>query len=155
MHEANRKLLTAFGFVRGVTHAEFIRSRDDGQFYFLEVAARVGGANIAELVEASTGINLWAEWAKIEIEQGDNPYQLPQHRSDYGGLITSLARQEHPDTSAYNDPEIVWRLQKRHHVSFIVASTELERVTQLIDSYTRRIHDEFYASMPPPESATN
>ena len=60
--------MSAFGLVRGVAHTEFIKSHNDGQFYFLETAARVGGANIAEMVEAATGINLWSEWAKIELE---------------------------------------------------------------------------------------
>ena len=57
----NRELIQTLGLVRGVTHTEFIRGRDDGRFYFLETAARVGGANIAEVVEAATGVNLWAE----------------------------------------------------------------------------------------------
>jgi hypothetical protein len=39
---------------QGVTHAEFIRGVD-GELYFLEIAARVGGANIAEMIEAATG----------------------------------------------------------------------------------------------------
>ncbi len=73
----NRQLLEALGFVRGATHAEFIKGQEDGQFYFLECAARVGGANIVELVEASTGLNLWAEWAKIEIGGEEVPYELP------------------------------------------------------------------------------
>ena len=34
--------------IRG-THAEFIRSHADGRYYFLEIAARVGGAFIADL----------------------------------------------------------------------------------------------------------
>ena len=52
---------------RGVTHAEYIRAHADGRFYFLEIAARVGGAFISDLVEAATGINLWREWARIEV----------------------------------------------------------------------------------------
>jgi hypothetical protein len=52
---------------RGVTHGEYIRAHADGRFYFLEIAARVGGAFIADLVEHSTGVNLWREWAKIEV----------------------------------------------------------------------------------------
>ncbi|HOU42669.1 MAG TPA: ATP-grasp domain-containing protein, partial [Promineifilum sp.] len=43
--DLNARLLAAFGLERGATHAEFIRGAD-GQYYFLEVAARVGGANI-------------------------------------------------------------------------------------------------------------
>src|SRR5262249_1942983 len=60
----NKDLIKALGLVRGVTHAEFIKAAEDGEFYFLEIAARVGGANIAETVEAASGLNLWAEWAK-------------------------------------------------------------------------------------------
>ncbi len=83
----NRDLITTLGLVRGVTHTEFIKGRDDGRFYFLETAARVGGANIAEVVEAATGVNLWAEWAKIEIagergsyEAAAAPRRLRRHR---------------------------------------------------------------------------
>ncbi|HYO91454.1 MAG TPA: ATP-grasp domain-containing protein, partial [Pyrinomonadaceae bacterium] len=90
----NRDLLGSFGLLRGVSHTEFIKGREDGRFYFLETAARVGGANIVELIEAATGLNLWAEWAKIEINRGETEYQLPPRRNDYAGLLVSLARQE-------------------------------------------------------------
>ena len=53
--EMNRHLLAALGLVRGVSHTEYIIGHD-GTVYFLETAARVGGAHIAELVEAATGI---------------------------------------------------------------------------------------------------
>ena len=75
----NEQVLKAFGMVRGVSHSEFIRGRDDGKLYFLETSARVGGAHIADLIEAATGINLWAEWAKIEIAGGQDT--LPAARS--------------------------------------------------------------------------
>src|SRR6202789_3952617 len=34
LHEKNSELVQALGLVRGVTHAEFLRSRADGKFYF-------------------------------------------------------------------------------------------------------------------------
>ncbi|HKR01318.1 MAG TPA: hypothetical protein VJT09_11630, partial [Pyrinomonadaceae bacterium] len=46
----NGEVLKTKGLVRGVSHTEFIKGRDDGRFYFLETAARVGGANIVELI---------------------------------------------------------------------------------------------------------
>ena len=49
----NRDLIAALGLLRGVAHAEFIHARADGHFYFLECAARVGGAYINEMVEAA------------------------------------------------------------------------------------------------------
>src|SRR5262249_53914616 len=96
LHQINRNLLEGLGFVRGVTHAEFLKAHSDGQFYFIEVAARVGGAYISNVVEAASGINLWREWARLEIGQGKQPYELPEKRDDYAGAILSLARQEHP-----------------------------------------------------------
>ena len=147
----NRELIAALKLVRGVTHTEFIKGRDDGRFYFLETAARVGGANLAELIEATTGINLWVEWAKIEINRGEREYRLPQHRNDYGGIIISLARQENPDTSLYDDPEVVWRLNKNHHAGLIVVSPDQERVEHLLNDYSRRFYEDFYATEPLPD----
>ncbi len=150
----NRELITTLGLVRGVTHTEFIKGHD-GRFYFLETASRVGGANIAEVVEAATGINLWREWAKIEIGRGECAYELPAHRDDYSGIIISLARQEWPDTSAYDDKEVVWRLNKRYHAGLIVASSDAGLVEQLLEEYTRRFLKDFYATAPLPERPTS
>ncbi len=54
LRQINRDLIAALGLVRGVAHAEFIQAYADGHFYFLECAARVGGAYINEMVEAAT-----------------------------------------------------------------------------------------------------
>jgi biotin carboxylase len=151
LFEINARVLEAMNLLRGVSHTEFIKSRADGRFYFLETAARVGGANIVELVEAATGINLWAEWAKIEIGRGRGDYKLPPTHSDYAGLIVSLAREECPNTLAYDDPEIVWRLNKPSHVGLIVRSRDPARVEQLIDDYARRFATDFLATLPAAE----
>ncbi len=144
--------MKAFGMLRGVSHSEFIRGREDGKLYFLETSARVGGAHIVDLVEAATGINMWAEWAKVEIAGGKAPYQPPTPRKDSAGLLVSLARQEHPDTSSYNDPEIVWRMtEKKHHVGLIVKSPDPQRVQQLLNSYVQRMRQDFLAWQPPLE----
>jgi biotin carboxylase len=152
LKDLSRQVIRAFGMVNGVTHMEFIKGRDDGQFYFLETAARVGGANIVELIEAATGINLWREWARIELASGEQLYQLPEYRQHYAGVIVTLARQEYPDTSAYQEPEITWRLNKRHHVGFVVTAQEHERVVYLLDDYMRRFAVDFSATLPPLEN---
>jgi predicted ATP-grasp superfamily ATP-dependent carboligase len=92
LREINRDLIAALGLLRGVAHTEFIQAHADGHFYFLECAARVGGAYINEMVEAATGINLWREWARIEVAGGDGSYRLPPVREEYAGVILSLAR---------------------------------------------------------------
>jgi biotin carboxylase len=147
--DRNRALLTSFGLRNGVSHTEFIRAERDNEIYFLETSARVGGAHISDLIEAATGVNLWAEWAKIEAANLGKSYAPPQPRNDYAGLLVSLARQEHPDTSSYSDPEIVWRMDRPHHVGMIVKSADRARVEHLISEYAGRIQQDFGASLPP------
>lgn len=149
----NRKLVAALGLMHGAAHAEFIKSAETGEFYFLEIAARVGGAYIAESLEAASGINIWREWARVEIARDDGSYKLPGQRKEYGGIVLSLAKQEYPDTSSYTDEEIVYRVTKRHHVGLVVHSTKLERVDELLNGYARRFSEEFTAVAPPPDRA--
>jgi biotin carboxylase len=148
----NEELLRALGMECGAAHAEFIRGAADGEFYFLEVAARVGGAYIAETLEAASGHNLWREWARVEIAhaRGDSVGTIGVRR-EYGGIALSLARQERPDTSPYDDTEIVFRVDKPHHVGLVVRSPELARVRELLDSYAERFARDFSAYVPPPE----
>lgn len=153
LRELNAKVLDSFGLHRGVSHTEFIRGAD-GQWYFLETSARVGGAYIVDMIEAGTGINLWREWAGIEMAGDGGAYTLPAPRGGHSGIVLSLARQEQPDTSAYTDPEIVLRIRKRHHAGLIVASPDPARVSQLIDEYVSRFYTDFHASAPAPERAT-
>lgn len=147
----NRELIEALGLVRGVTHAEFLRAHADSKLYFIEIAARVGGAYISDVIEAATGINLWREWAHLEVGAGKEPYQLPKPWHEYAGVIISLARQENPDTSAYTDPEIVLRVPKHHHAGFVLRSSRAQRIVELLDSYAVRFRDDFYASQPVPD----
>lgn len=150
----NRDLIAALGLVRGVAHAEFIRAHADGHFYFLECAARVGGAYINEMVEAATGINLWREWARIEVAGGDGSYKLPPVREEYAGVILSLAKQENPDTSAYNDSEVFLRIKRHHHAGLILKSSDPERIPALLENYARRFAEEFMAVEPPRDKPT-
>ena len=144
--EMNKKLLRSLGMLRGVSHTEFIESDEDGKFYFLETSARVGGANLSELVLAASGINLWREWAKIEILGGEGEYQYPEVQDYYAGIITSLAKQEWPNLSSYNDPEIVWRLNKAYHAGFVIRSKHIGIVEQMLEKYTERFYKDFFTS---------
>ncbi|HZC22939.1 MAG TPA: ATPase, partial [Candidatus Binatia bacterium] len=150
----NLDLIAALGLLRGVAHAEFIQAHEDGNFYFLECAARVGGAYINEMVEAATGLNLWREWARIEIAGESGHYQLPAVREDYAGVILSLARQENPDTSAYNDPEVFLRIKKHHHAGLVLKASDAQRIPGLLENYARRFAQEFLAVEPPRDKPT-
>ncbi len=150
--EANRKLVKALAMKQGATHAEFIKSEADGKFYFLEIASRVGGAYIAEVLEAASGLNLWREWARLEVNGATKPSIKPL-RKEYAGIVLSLAKQECPDTSGYDDPEIVYRVKKRHHAGLIVRSKKLERVEELLTNYNERFINDFVAVVPPLQKA--
>jgi biotin carboxylase len=145
----NRQMIAGFGMARGVAHTEFIRA-EDGRFYFLETAARVGGANIEELVAAAVGVNLWAEWARLETAYAlGEPYPIPADKGEYAGVLICLARQEWPDLSGYHDSEIVFRLNKKYHAGLIVASPDKDRVETLIAAYAQRFAYDFLAVAPP------
>jgi biotin carboxylase len=153
--EFNAALAPALGMTRGVTHAEYIRAHADGRLYFLEIAARVGGAFIVDLVEAATGINLWREWARLEVSDLLGvPYELPETRADYAGSVLCLAQTADPDTSAFTAPEIVFRMKKHHHAGLIVRSPQSERVKELLEDYAHQFASLYLASLPPPEKPT-
>jgi biotin carboxylase len=162
--ERNRRLQAGLGLRRGVSHTEFIGhdirnghavrnppSAIRRDFVFLETSARVGGAFIVDTIDAATDINLWREWARVEIAGERGEYAVPPHRREYAGIVLSLARQEEPDMSAYVDPEIRVRIRKHHHAGLIVASPDPGRIEALIDDYAQRFLVDFFATAPPPE----
>ena len=145
----NKQVMKAFGMQFSASHTEFIKAEEDGEFYFLETASRVGGAHLAEMVEASSGINLWAEWAKIETSMAKGTsYKAPKAEKQHAGIVVSLSRFQHPDQSVFQDPEICWRIDKEYHVGMIIQAKKRERILELLDNYAERIFSEFHASAP-------
>jgi biotin carboxylase len=147
--DANKQLLTGFELRNGVSHTEFIIGSEG--VTFLETSARVGGAYIVNVVEAATGINLWQEWAKVELAGEDGDYKAPKPARNAAGIALCLSRQATPDLSAYTDPEIVVKIPKDHHAGVIVRSADYARVDALLDSYAERFSRDFLATMPAPE----
>ncbi len=151
----HKEVLTALELTSGVTHTEFIRAHTDRQFYFLETAARVGGAYIAEVVGYASGLNPWVEWARLECAAlFGRSYALPEIRQDHAGSVICLARQQQPDTSAYDDPEVVYRLHKHHHAGVILQSPSSDRIEALTTQYAQSFLKDYCAVMPVPDKAT-
>jgi|SRR5579883_39259 len=148
LKQANSQLLEGFGLGWGASHTEFMKAHADGQIYFIETSARVGGAHTAEMVEHATGVNLWSEWAKLEVCRGTGSYRLPVLKQRFGGVVMSLARQECPDTSGFTEPEIVYRAEMKHHIGFVLAADSPQRVEELLTQYMDRIARDFHASLP-------
>ena len=138
--KVNEAVLKGFGLKNGVAHTEFIKSKENGQLYFLETSSRVGGAHIAEMVEAASNINLWKEWATIEdaLVKGTT-YQLPKVKNEYAGIVLTLSKYQHPDLSSFSDPEVCFRVQLDYHAGLIVKSEKSERILELLNDYTDRL----------------
>lgn len=149
LKKMNERIVLGLGLERGVTHAEFIQGQD-GQLYFLEMAARVCGAHLDVEVEAASGIDLWREWARLEAAhlRGES-YKVPRRRNDHAGLLLCLSRQQAPDLSSFNAGEVVWRLAEEYHAGLVMASNRHDTVTQLLRDYTERLNREVLAVAPP------
>ncbi|WP_020570164.1 ATP-grasp domain-containing protein [Neolewinella persica] len=149
------EVMDAFHMQFSASHTEFIKM-PDGSFVFLETASRVGGAHLAEMVEAATGISLWAEWARLETAKAyGKEYHLPERRFDQSGIIVSLSRYAKPDMTPFNDPEVVWKMDKKQHVGVIVASDSTDRILEILDKYASIIANDYHMSMPAPPKSTN
>jgi hypothetical protein len=141
--------------VNGATHTEFIRGKEDGKYYFLETSSRVGGAHIPDMVEASTGINIWREWAKIENALINNePYKISEPTGFYAGLIISLAKDLHPDLQDFTTEELVKTLPIDYHVGLVYKSGEKERLNELLENAAKIIVEKHLSIMPPKDKPT-
>ena len=142
--KANEAVMKAFGMKHGATHTEFIKCNEDGKIYFLETSSRVGGAHLAEMVEAASAINLWGEWAKIEdalVRQ--QMYKIPPSLNQFAGIVLTLSKFEHPDLSGFNDSEVCFRVPLEYHAGLIVKSEKHERIRELLDDYAERLMKDF------------
>jgi biotin carboxylase len=151
LEQLNQKLLEGFEYRRGVAHAEFLQSAETGEFFLLEVAARVGGAYIANVLEQANGFNLWREWARLETATKEKPYKAPKLRKDYAGICLALSKDETPDTSHYTDSEIVYRVNKPKHIGLIFYANKRQRLAELLQNYTEKITGDFLAVAPAKE----
>lgn len=151
----NASVMKGFGMKYSASHTEFIHCHEDGKFYFLETSSRVGGAHIAEMVEHTTGVSLWAEWARIEHASATKTdYKLSKPKRLNGGILVSLARYENPDQSCFDAPEVKWVISKKWHVGSIMVSEKQDRVLELLDQYAEVVQRDFHASAPLPDKAT-
>ena len=151
----NEKMVEAMGLVRGVTHTEFIQGQD-GELYFLEKAARVGGANIDKLVEASSDIDLWREWARLELANlNKESYKVPKAAKDHAGLLVCLSKDAQPDLSGFDAPEVIWKEGKDFHAAILLRSKSDERIQTLTEQYKKQLQQDVLAVAPPTETVVH
>ncbi|WP_294303474.1 ATPase [uncultured Chryseobacterium sp.] len=156
LEKANEKVLSNFGLMNGATHTEFIRSRENGKYYFLETSSRVGGAHIPDLVEASSNINIWREWARIEdaLLKG-NDYNISKPTGYYSGLIIALIKDQTPDYRVFECEEAVRFLPIDYHVGIIYKSKDAEVIQERLDRSAEKIQAEMLNILPPKNKPTS
>ncbi len=142
--KVNEQVIKGFGLKHGAAHSEYIKCKEDGKIYFLETSSRVGGAHLAEMVAAASGVNLWTEWAKIENALvKDLKYTLPKPKKEYAGIVLTLSKFENPDLSSFSDEEVCFRVPLEYHAGLIVNSDKHEKVLELLDNYAERLVRDF------------
>jgi biotin carboxylase len=62
--ELGRKVMRALGMGDGMTHMEWFR-KPDGEVVFGEIACRPGGACVVDLMNYTSDIDLFREWARV------------------------------------------------------------------------------------------
>ncbi len=147
----NRALAPAFGMVRGITHAHFLRSLVDGSYYFVEIGAAVGGAflggtyagetfscdsHIDKLVEAATGVSLWRQWANLEVaDLRHTGYTVPDGYEGYAGSVVCTSHGPVPSMDSVADPAIVARVRNHQSAGLILRAASPVRIRTLLEDY--------------------
>ncbi|WP_144282405.1 ATP-grasp domain-containing protein [Chryseobacterium echinoideorum] len=156
LDDINATVLSSFGLQNGATHTEFIRSKENGKWYFLETSSRVGGAHIPDLVEASSSINIWREWAKIEdaLLKGKD-YEVAKPTGYYSGLIVALIKDLAPNYNEFECEEAVKFIPIDYHVGIVYKSTDANIVQQRLDTTAEKIHAELLNIIAPKDKPTS
>lgn len=132
----NAGLAPSLGMVRGVTHARYLRGRGDGKFFFLEIAAGVAGTFTAQAVEAASGVNLWREWARLEVGWLRGETYVPQESYEtYAGCVVSPSSTE-PELARFRAPEIAAWLKNGSHSGLLLRDGSAKRVSELLEQFS-------------------
>ena len=152
--EQNRQLIAAMGIEWGVTHAEFIHG-ENGELYFLEIAARVCGANLDRMVWAASGVDLFYEQARVDLcnFRGER-YSLKKPKSRHAGLLECLTSVKEPQLGLEEMKEVVWQLDKDYHAGVVLAASTGKKVKQLLDDLSRKLAEEHLAVLPAADRPT-
>ncbi|HWA96692.1 MAG TPA: hypothetical protein VG844_19000 [Terracidiphilus sp.] len=140
----NASLVPNLGMKSGLTQSRFVRSHENGEYYFLEISARVGAPHVVDIVEAASAINLWREWARLEVAGlRRESYSEPKYRELYAGSVICNAELEEPDTSQFDAPEVVKHMKESHLAGLIVRSAMHMRIKSLLEQYSAEFAEKF------------
>ncbi len=140
---------------RGVTHADTSRRMPMDDFYFLEIAARVGGAFISGPGERVDGHQSLARvGAARSLRAARRELSLPQTSEDYAGSV--LCPGQYGGAGYFRLRRTGDRLS-HEETSPCGADRAFRRsgtVRELLEKYADEFAWQFLAAMPPPEKPT-
>ena len=93
------------------------------------------GLRPGELI-ALRGSDVSCRGRRVTVRVGGPAARVVPVTADYAGSVLCLSHTAEPDTSAFDAPEIVYRMKKHHHAGLIVRSPSPDRVEQLLDDYS-------------------
>jgi biotin carboxylase len=86
--ELGRKVLLALGMGDGMTHMEWFLTKS-GEAVFGEVACRPGGARVVDMMNFTSDIDLFREWARVAVWRS---FEAPTERKYNVGIIFKRAQ---------------------------------------------------------------
>jgi hypothetical protein len=99
---------------------------------------------IEELVEATRGINLWAEWARMEVALArGEAYALPEISDWQGGVAITMAHHEWPDLSGLTGEGVSGHVPKPYHAALLVTGAEAGGVEERVAASARALASRF------------
>jgi len=142
LQDLNRRVIETLGPFDGAAHIEYIHG--PAGFTFLEASARVGAGMIEEMVVASSGLNLWAEWARMELDP--DRYRLPATRQRYAGVAICMTGQAASDLDRLAGPGVTVSVPKPYHVAMLVQSDAANEIAPRVGEQARKLEETFLAA---------
>ena len=137
------RVMQAFGMRFSASHTEWIRD-GQGRFLFLETSSRVGGAHISDMVQEATGVDLWAEWAKLELaEFAADGYKAPKDRGGYAAVTIRTVGEEEPQLDRLDLPGVRQTFPMKHHAAMLFGGNTLQEVERAQSGAYHRLQEAF------------
>jgi len=138
-------VMKAFGMKYSAGHTEFIEDKD-GNFLLLETSSRVGGAFISDMLQHATGVDLWAEWAKLEAAQvSDGKYKAPKDIGKAGAVTIRTVGEKNPDLRRYKEEEesVAALISKPYHAGFVFTASKEAELAEVQKNIANRLYEQF------------
>ena len=108
------------------------------------------------MIEAATGVNIWREWAKLENALLDGEtYTVEETQKLFAGLIVSLAKEKHSDTTDLQNEDVEKFLPIDYHIGIVYKATTEEKIQERLDEAATIVTERILNILPPKDKPTS